>query len=129
MRVKHLLVAFQFHVRAYPPTHTHTYTGISLTSLKQVCRKLGISRWPYQRVVSCGTTGIATRPPGGGRGQADAGSRSASGAAFAGCGAASGGVTGMGAGVAQAAAPGAGGAQGGVISGQVSLDLSTMQIR
>ena len=35
----------------------------------------------------------------------------------------------MGAGVAQAAAPGAGGAPGGVISGQVSLDLSTMQIR
>lgn len=28
--------------------------GISLTSLKQVCRKLGISRWPYHRLAKQG---------------------------------------------------------------------------
>ena len=26
--------------------------GISLTSLKQVCRKLGVTRWPYQRLLN-----------------------------------------------------------------------------
>lgn len=30
--------------------------GISLTSLKQVCRKLGISRWPYYRLAKHGGT-------------------------------------------------------------------------
>jgi len=32
--------------------------GISLTSLKQVCRKLGIQRWPYQRLVCPSTPGM-----------------------------------------------------------------------
>ena len=32
------------------PTHHHARDlGISLTALKQVCRKLGIVRWPYMR--------------------------------------------------------------------------------
>ena len=28
--------------------------GISLTALKQICRKLGIQRWPYQRLCKSG---------------------------------------------------------------------------
>ncbi|EKX30977.1 hypothetical protein GUITHDRAFT_122818 [Guillardia theta CCMP2712] len=34
--------------------------GISLTSLKTACRKLGISRWPYSRTRSASITGRDT---------------------------------------------------------------------
>jgi hypothetical protein len=48
--------------------------GISLTSLKQVCRKLGVTRWPYQRtIISASSMG--------GMSSAASGSRASGGAA------------------------------------------------
>ena len=39
--------------------------GISLTTLKQACRKLGVKRWPYQRptVWTCRTTELLSGDP------------------------------------------------------------------
>ena len=37
-----------------PQTEAAERLGISLTSLKEVCRKLGVPRWPYRRGVLVG---------------------------------------------------------------------------
>jgi hypothetical protein len=45
--------------------------GVSLTTLKQVCRKLGLQRWPYRRPCKTTGSGSATSATGSGAGVPD----------------------------------------------------------
>jgi hypothetical protein len=107
--------------------------GISLTSLKQVCRKLGVTRWPYQRLLnpSMGPAGGAAGGAGGAAGGVEVQG------AGAGAGSSStsrqGGVAGMGSATAvhdksapTSSAPASRTAQ--AITGQMYINSSTLEV-